>query len=168
MPRHHAPAPLSPPSLRALLLSLAACFAVSALGGAITAGPVKSWYPALAKPALTPPDLAFPVVWTLLFAMMALAAWRVWRAAGWPESRAALALFGLQLLLNLGWSALFFGLQRPGLALAEIALLWLAIAATIGAFARLDRPAALLLLPYLGWVSFAIYLNFAIWRLNPT
>lgn len=154
----------SPRSLLALAVSLALCLGVSALGGAITAGPVKSWYPALAKPAITPPEIAFPIVWTLLFLMMAVAAWLVWRRGGWSG---ALALFGLQLGLNLGWSALFFGAQQIGLALVEIVVLWLAIAATARAFARHDRRAALLLLPYLAWVAYAALLNALIWQMNP-
>lgn len=158
---------LAPRSLGALLLCLLACFAVSAAGGAITAGPVKSWYPHLVKPPLTPPDIAFPIVWTLLYAMMAIAAWLVWQAGRDGKGR-DIALFGLQLAFNLGWSILFFGLQQPGLALIEIALLWLAIAATIVVFRRHSAVAAALLLPYLAWVSFAVYLNAGIWWLNPT
>ena len=150
-------------SVAALFASLALCLGISALGGAITAGPVKTWYPALAKPAITPPDITFPIVWTLLFLMMAIAAWRVWRRTGWGV---ALALFGVQLGLNLGWSALFFGAQRIGLALIEIAVLWLAIAATARSFARYDRWAAILLLPYLVWVSYAALLNALIWQMN--
>lgn len=155
----------SPRSLGVLLLSFIASFAISAAGGAITAGPVKSWYPSLIKPPLTPPDLAFPIVWSLLYAMMAIAAWLVWRRAGWTSAH---VLFGIQLLLNLGWSALFFGLQNPALALIEIIALWLAIAATIITFRQHTTAAALLLLPYLAWVSFAAYLNAAIWWLNRT
>jgi tryptophan-rich sensory protein len=167
MPSRHRPPPFTDlRSLAVLALSLAACFGISALGGAITAGPVKSWYPTLVKPALTPPDLAFPIVWTLLYAMMAVAAWRVWRASGLRQARGALGLFGVQLVLNLGWSWLFFGQQMIGAAVAEIALLWLAIAGCMAAFARHERLAALLLLPYLLWVSFAAYLTFAIWLLN--
>lgn len=154
----------SPRSLGALLLSLAVCFAISYAGGMITAGPVKSWYPALTKPPLTPPDIAFPIVWTLLYAMMAIAAWLVWRRAGWTSAH---FIFGIQLLLNLVWSALFFGLQNPALALIEIVALWLAIAGTIVAFRPHHRIATLLMLPYLAWVSFAVYLNSAIWWLNP-
>lgn len=150
-------------SLAALALSLTLCLGVSALGGAITAGPVKTWYPTIAKPAITPPDIVFPIVWPLLFIMMAVAAWLVWRRSGWT---AALALFGLQLGLNLGWSALFFGAQQIGLALIEIAILWLAIAATTRSFARHDRRAAILLLPYLTWVTYAALLNALIWQMN--
>lgn len=162
------PHPLSlPRSLFGLAVSFAACFTVSSLGAIVTAGPVRSWYPSLTKPAITPPDLAFPIVWTLLFAMMAVAAWRVWKVAGFGAGRGALALFGLQLALNLGWSVLFFGQQRIGLALAEIILLWLVIAATIRAFAGHDRAAAWLLAPYLAWVSYAAILNLLIWQMNP-
>lgn len=160
------PAILSMRSLAALGTSLLACFGVSALGGAITAGPVKSWYPGLVKPAITPPDIAFPIVWTILFALMAIAAWLVWRAAGWRAARGAFALFAIQLALNLGWSALFFGRQQIGWALAEIVLLWLAIAATAVAFHRHHRWAAWLLLPYLAWVGYATLLNALIWRAN--
>jgi benzodiazapine receptor len=163
----HRPPPFTDlRSIAVLALSFAACFGISALGGAMTAGPVKSWYPLLAKPALTPPDLAFPIVWTALYALMAISAWRVWRASGLRQARNALLLFALLLVLNLGWSWLFFGQQMIGWALVEIGLLWLAIAACIVTFARHDRIAAWLLLPYLLWVSFAAYLTFAIWTLN--
>jgi tryptophan-rich sensory protein len=168
MMRHSVPPILSPRSLLGLAAAFAACFAISGLGGAITAGPVKSWYPGLIKPALTPPDIAFPIVWTTLYAMMAVAAWLVWRRAGWKRGRVALLLFGLQLILNLAWSWLFFGLQRIGLATIEIGMLWLAIAGCCLAFARHDRIAALLLVPYLLWVGFAAWLTISIWQLNPT
>jgi benzodiazapine receptor len=168
MQTRHRPPPFSHPrNLLALALSFAASFGIAAAGAALTAGPVKSWYPALVKPALTPPDIAFPIVWNILFALMAVAAWRVWRAAGLDRARGALGLFGVQLILNLGWSWLFFGQQRIGWAVIEIGVLWLAIAGCMAAFARHDRIAALLLAPYLLWVSFAAYLTFAIWQLNP-
>ncbi len=167
MSPHRIPPPYSAANISALVLSLAVCFSISGLGGAITAEPVKSWYPGLFKPALTPPDIAFPIVWTALYALMAIAAWRVWRVAGWQRGSRALALFGVQLVLNLGWSWLFFGQQMIGAAVIEIGLLWLAIAACMAAFFRHDRIAAALLLPYLLWVSFAAYLTFAIWQLNP-
>jgi benzodiazapine receptor len=167
MQTRHRPPPLTDLRCIAVLaLSFAACFGISALGGAMTAGPVKTWYPTLLKPALTPPDIAFPIVWTALYALMAIAAWRVWRQLGLRRALGPLALFGVQLLLNLGWSWLFFGQQEIGWALAEICLLWLAIAACMAAFAQHDRLAALLLVPYLLWVSFAAYLTFAIWQLN--
>jgi len=165
--RHRTPPFAAPRNLVALGLSLGLCFAVYLAGGLLTGSSVKTWYPTLVKPALTPPPIAFPIAWSLLFLAMALAAWRVWRAVGWQRSRGAMALYALQLVLNIGWSWVFFGQQQIGWALAEIGLLWLAIAACILAFARHDRVAALLLVPYLLWVSFAAYLNLSLWQLNP-
>ncbi len=141
------------------------CFAAAAIGGAITATSVDTWYATLAKPWFNPPAWVFGPVWTVLYAMMAAAAWLVWRR-GRGVARPALALFVVQLALNVGWSGLFFGLRSPGLALIEIVLLWLAIAATAAAFARHDKVAAWLMLPYLGWVTFAAALNAAIWHLS--
>ncbi|MGE0746004.1 MAG: TspO/MBR family protein [Rhodospirillales bacterium] len=144
----------------------AACFAVAAVGGAITATSVGTWYQGLAKPSFNPPDWLFAPVWTALYAMMAFAAWRAWRHGRGGRRRAALVLFFVQLALNLGWTVLFFGLREPAAALAEIAVLWLAIAATIAAFRRIDAAAAWLLAPYIAWVSFAAVLNAAIVILN--
>lgn len=142
------------------------CLAVSAVGGAITASSVGTWYPTLSKPFFTPPDWLFPPVWTTLFVLMGVAAWRVWRQAGWTEGRSALGAFAVQLLLNLGWSFLFFGMQWVGAALAEIIVLLAAILWTVAQFARIDRPAALLLVPYALWVGFAAVLTAAIWLAN--
>jgi benzodiazapine receptor len=151
--------------LLALGVFLVVCFAVSALGGAVTASSVGSWYQTLAKPSFNPPDWLFAPVWTLLYVMMAVAGWLVWRRGG-PARRAALALFILQLALNLGWSLIFFGAQAIGAALVEIGVLWLAILATLIAFYRIDRRAGLLLAPYLAWVSFATLLTASLWMLN--
>jgi benzodiazapine receptor len=148
----------------ALIGLLALCFAVAGIGGWVTANSVESWYPTLAKPGFTPPDRVFGPVWSVLYAMMALAAWLVWRRVGW--SHRALGLFVAQLALNLAWSVLFFGLQRVGAALAEILLLLALIAATTFAFWRVDRRAGLLLAPYLLWVGYASLLNGAIWLMN--
>lgn len=125
-----------------------------------------AWYAALNKPAWSPPGWLFGPVWTLLYVLMAVAAWLVWREGGWARQRRALALYCGQLVLNAAWTPLFFGLRQPGWALIEIVLLWVAILATLVAFARVRRPAAWLLAPYLGWVSFAAFLNFTLWRLN--
>ena len=145
---------------------LALCLAVSAIGGAATATSVGTWYKTLAKPAFNPPNWIFAPVWTALFFMMAVAAWRVWRRGGLREARLALALFGLQLALNLGWSLLFFGMRSIGAALVEIVVLLLAILATTAAFWQRDRVAGMLLVPYAAWVTFATVLNAALWRLN--
>lgn len=143
---------------------LVVCFAASALGAIFKPG---SWYAQLAKPTWNPPGWVFGPVWTLLYAMMAVAAWRVWKRGGFALQRRPLGMFFLQLALNAAWTPLFFGLQMPGLAFAEIVLLWLAIVGAIVAFHRVDRLAAILLWPYLGWVTFASALNYALWRLNP-
>lgn len=126
------------------------------------------WYASLAKPGWTPPPWVFGPAWTILYAMMAVAAWRLWRRrdARPRASRRALALFAVQLALNLAWTPVFFGMQRPDLALAVILLLWVAIAATIVAAWKACKTAAALLVPYLAWVTFATALNAAIWRLN--
>jgi tryptophan-rich sensory protein len=142
----------------ALVLFLVLCQAVGAGAGFATSAAVRDWYPALAKPFFNPPPWVFAPAWTLLYVLMAVAAWRVWRTGP--------LLFGLQLALNLLWSVLFFGLRSPGLALAEVVLLWLAIAATALSFRPHDKTAAVLMLPYLAWVSFAAVLNAAIWYLN--
>ena len=134
------------------------------IGGAITETSI--WYQTLAKPSWMPPDWLFGPVWTALYVLMAVAAWVVWRRGGATAARLPLGLFGLQLALNVGWSAIFFGLRLPGVAFAEILLLWLAIAATAVAFWRRSKLAAWLLAPYLAWTTFAAVLNASIWSLN--
>jgi len=145
---------------------LALCLAVSAIGGAATASSVGTWYQALAKPSFNPPDWLFAPVWTTLYFMMAIAAWRVWRRDGLRGARWALTLFGLQLALNLCWSIVFFGLRSIGGALVEIAVLLLAIVATTVVFWQRDRVAGMLFVPYAAWVAFAAVLNAALLRLN--
>ena len=156
------------PALRSALVlggAILLCFAAGALGGLFTASSVNSsWYLELEKPAFNPPGWVFGPVWTLLYASMAVAVWDVWRAN--PRARLAFALFAIQLALNVGWSAAFFGLRSPGLALMEIVVLLIAIAATIYAFRQHRRRAALLMVPYFAWVSFAAVLNASIWWLN--
>lgn len=143
------------------------CLAVAAAGGAVTSTSVDTWYAALEKPAFNPPDWVFGPVWTALYLMMALAAWRVWRLPRERGVRAALGLWALQLALNLTWSYVFFGARMMGAALAEIAVLLVAIVATLALFWRLDRIAGALLVPYAAWVAFAMVLNASLWRLNP-
>ena len=155
------------PASRALALGLffLACFLAAGLGSLFTMGSLGSWYAGLAKPSWNPPNWIFGPVWTALYAMMAVAGWLVWRRGG-SQSRIALRWFAIQLALNVGWSAVFFGLQLPGLAFLEIQVLWVAIAATLVTSWKVSRAAGILLAPYLLWVSFATILNFAIWRLN--
>lgn len=149
-----------------LLAFIAVCFASAGLGAAATSTSVGGWYQTLAKPSWNPPDWLFGPVWSVLYLMMAVAAWLVWRVHGWRAARPALTWFSIQLALNVTWSFLFFGLHRPGLAFAEIVALWLSIAATCLAFREKSVTAALLLVPYLAWTSFAVILNFTLWRLN--
>lgn len=144
-----------------LLVALAACYGAAAIGTQFTPG---EWYAGLVKPSWNPPSWLFAPVWTVLYGMMAVASWLVWRTRA--AVRTALTLFALQLVLNATWSWLFFGLERPDLAFADIVLLWLALLATTAAFFRIRAAAGILMLPYLFWVSFAAALNFAIWRLN--
>jgi tryptophan-rich sensory protein len=152
-------------SATALVASLLAAFSAAGIGAAATNPRLDEWYATLDKPSWNPPDGVFGPVWSILYAAQAIAAWIVWRSGG--EHRApALRLYGAQLLLNTAWSLIFFGLRAPGLAVVEIALLWVAIAATVKAFRSCSRPAALLMLPYLAWVTFAAALNLEIWRRN--
>lgn len=135
-------------------------------GRIATRSSVDTWYQSLAKPPLNPPDWVFAPVWTALFVLMAVAAWRVWLTLPGPGRRIALAVFVLQLALNLGWSIVFFGLQLPAVALAFLVALFLAVLADTILFDRRDRLAAVLMLPYLAWLGFAGYLNLGIVRLN--
>lgn len=145
---------------------LAVSFAASAVG-AIASIEARSFYGQLVQPAWSPPPWLFGPVWTVLYALMAIAAWLVWRIGGFRTNRIALALFLLQLALNALWSWIFFAWHRGALAFAEILLLWALIAATLVAFWRVRPLAGSLLIPYLAWVSFAAALNFALWQLNP-
>ncbi|SCL69570.1 TspO/MBR family protein [Micromonospora chersina] len=145
------------------LLGFGAAVTVAAAVGALGVRGTQEEYASLAQPAWAPPSWLFGPVWTVLYALIAVAGWLVWRQAGWGP---ALGAWVTQLVLNAVWTPLFFGADRYGLAFAEIVLMWLAIGVTVALFRRVSRPAALLLLPYWAWVTFAAALNFAIWRLN--
>lgn len=148
-----------------LLGFLALTLALGFIAGQVTAPNIPTWYAHLAKPTFNPPNWVFAPVWTTLYVLIAVAAWRVWRKAGWRAR--GLALWLIQLALNFAWSFLFFGAHAPGAALADLAVLWLAIISTIVVFWRTNRAAGLLLVPYLLWVSFAGVLNYWVWQLNP-
>lgn len=152
------------------LLTLAAavlvCELVGITGAVFTATGVESWYATLERPELAPPNWVFGPVWTTLYALMGVAAWLVWREGRGRELQVALGLFGVQLALNFAWSFVFFGQEAIFPALVVILALLFAIGTTATAFWRIDRRAALLLVPYLAWVSFATYLNYAFWTLN--
>ena len=150
----------------ALVLFVGLCLGVGALGAAVTDTSLSTWYPTLVKPSFNPPNWVFGPVWTTLYVLMAIAAWRVWRTTDRDTARGPLALFVLQLAVNLGWSVAFFGLRDIGLAVAVIIALDFLVLMTALAFRRIDRLAALLLLPYLAWIAFATVLTIALWRLN--
>jgi tryptophan-rich sensory protein len=139
-------------------------FTAAVMGGFFMPG---DWYASLRKPGWNPPNWIFGPVWTILYAMMAIAAWLVWKRGGFGGQRIALSLFLLQWLFNALWSPLFFGLRNPTLGLLDITLLWLVLAATVVAFWKVRPAAGAMLLPYLAWVTFAGTLNLALWRLNP-
>jgi len=169
----------SPPrnySALALAGFLAATFLVAGVSTTFTVTAIPTWYAGLAKPSFNPPNSLFGPVWTLLYTLMAIAAWLVWRLPDVPFRRGqtgvfsirrvALFWFAIQLALNFLWSFVFFGHRRIGLSVVEIAFLWIAVAGTMLLFFRLRKAAGWLFVPYLAWVSFASVLNFAVWRLN--
>jgi translocator protein len=149
-----------------LIISVLLPVAVGATAGFFTASGVKTWYLTIQKPWFNPPNWIFAPVWTALYVVMGIALYLVWRLPASAQRRTALILFGCQLLVNFLWSFLFFYLHQPGLAFAEIILMWLLILLTIFQFAKLSKPAAWLLVPYITWVSFATILNGTIWWLN--
>ncbi|QQG46550.1 MAG: tryptophan-rich sensory protein [Candidatus Niyogibacteria bacterium] len=164
------------------ILKLTIAIAVSELAGVIgsffTVSSIPNWYAGLVKPALNPPAWVFGPAWTMLYALMGISLFLIWKInpseARVGERRRAVTLFFIQLFLNAIWSIIFFGLHGStwltinnlGWALVDIILLWLAIVWTMVVFYKISRPAAYLLVPYLLWVSFAMYLNYAIWALN--
>jgi tryptophan-rich sensory protein len=146
-----------------LIVWLVVTFAAAFVGSQFLPG---EWYASLAKPTWTPPNGVFAPVWTVLYAMMAVAAWMIWSERGVGGAAVPLGLFLAQLVLNAVWSWLFFGLHRPDWSLIEILILWVAILATLITFWRIRIAAGALLIPYLLWVTFATALNFELWRLN--
>jgi len=153
-------------TISGLILSLVICFAASGAGALFTTPKIGDWYATLNRPSFAPPNWVFGPVWTMLYAMMAVAAWLVWKREGVKQAVLPLGLFGVQLALNVLWSVLFFGMENPFAALMEILLLWLFILATTILFFRHSPLAGALLVPYLCWVSFAAVLNYGFWTLN--
>lgn len=143
------------------------CLSAGFIGSFFTVDNIPTWYANLRKPDLAPPNWVFAPVWTTLYVLMGVSAYLVWqKGAGKKEKKTALTFFGVQLILNVLWSVMFFGLRNPFYGLVEIVVLWIAIATTIIGFDRVSRSAAFLMMPYLLWVSFAGYLTYEIWRLN--
>ena len=149
---------------RPLYYFLIATLGVGALASLFTAPQIPTWYAGLNRPAIAPPNWVFAPVWTTLDILMAVAAWRVWKRTGTKSPE--IAAFALQLALNFGWCAIFFGLHGIGAALIEIAILDLGVLVTLVLFFRRDRLAALLFLPILAWTGFATVLTHALWKLN--
>lgn len=141
---------------------------VAAAVGAVASADARTFYAELTLPAWAPPGWIFGPAWSLLYLLMAVSVWLVWRSHGWRGARAGLALFVTQLACNALWSWLFFAWHRGAAAFAEVVLLWGLIAATVTGFRRLHRFAAALLLPYLAWVTYAAALTYAVWQANPT
>src|SRR5690606_1778716 len=148
-----------------LLGFVAACFVAAMTGAFFRPG---EWYERLKKPSWRPPNRLFAPVWTVLYVMIAVSGWLVWREAGFVGAALPLAVYAVQLVLTAAWTPLFFGLHRPDLGCIDIVLVWQSIVATIVLFMPIHVGAALLLAPYLAWVTFATALNHAVWRLNPS
>ena len=153
------------PDIFRLILAIVICELAGVIGSVFTAGSVSTWYVTLAKPVFNPPNWLFGPVWTLLYLLMGISLWLVWRSKSKFKSIAIL-FFSIQLLLNILWSIIFFGLKSILGALIEIILLWALIIITIILFHRISKTAAWILLPYILWVTFAAILNFSIWLLN--
>jgi len=150
-----------------LICSVSVCILTGFLGSFATRNSITTWYAQLSRPSFTPPDWTFGVVWPVLYVMMGISAFLIWNVGiDRRQVRVALGVFVLQLILNGLWTPIFFGLHLIGLALVEIIMIWAAILLTILVFWRVSKPAALLLLPYILWVSFAVVLNAGLFLLN--
>lgn len=163
---NQAPAVAISRQVAGLLGWLLLTFAGAAVG-ALASASAGAFYNALTRPSWAPPGWLFGPVWSVLYVLMAISAWLVWRARGVAGARSALALFIAQLAANALWTWLFFVWRQGSLAFAEVLLLWCMIAATVIAFWRISTLAAALLIPYLAWVTFACALTFSVWQLNP-
>jgi tryptophan-rich sensory protein len=150
-----------------LIIAITVSELAGIIGAVFTTPSITGWYAGIVKPAINPPAWVFGPVWTILFVLMGISAFLVWeKGLERRDVQIALGIFIGQLVLNTLWSIIFFGLHSPGGALVEIMFLWLIILATIGMFYKISKAAAWLLVPYILWVSFASYLNYAIWILN--
>jgi tryptophan-rich sensory protein len=149
-----------------LVASIILCQLAGFLGSLFTTPAIPTWYATLNKPSFTPPNWIFSPVWISLFILMGISLFMVWRRQDHPQFKIAFIFFFVQLILNVLWSAAFFGLRLPLLGLIDIVLLWIAVLLTMQNFFKVSKIAGLLLTPYLLWVSFAVLLNFALWVLN--
>jgi benzodiazapine receptor len=149
-----------------LITCLAIPLAIGTISGIATATSIKGWYAALDKPAFNPPNFIFGPVWTLLYILMGISLYIIWRSERTNERTNALRIFGIQLVLNFAWSFIFFYFHQVFIALLEIVMIWVGVLLMIIIFRKVSRTAAYLQIPYLMWVSFASLLNAAIWILN--
>lgn len=150
-----------------LIISLVICQLAGIIGSLFTMSKIPTWYMTISKPELAPPNWIFGPVWTTLFILMGIALYLVWKqGTNRKDVKIALYIFGTQLILNVLWSIIFFGLENPGSAFVEIISLWISILLSIIYFYKINKTAGYLLIPYIAWVSFASYINFMIWWLN--
>ncbi|MBN2158328.1 MAG: tryptophan-rich sensory protein [Spirochaetes bacterium] len=155
------------PDIIRLIISILIPQAAGGIGSLFTMDSVHTWYQTLSKPSFNPPDWIFGPVWTLLYIMMGIALYLVWKnGLGTSQAKLSVVFFSIQLILNVAWSFLFFYLRMPVYGFIEIIILWIFILFTMLAFFRINLAAGILLAPYLLWVSFAAILNFFLWRLN--
>jgi tryptophan-rich sensory protein len=150
-----------------LIVAIVICQLAGVIGSIFTVSSIPTWYASLQKPAFAPPNWLFGPVWITLFTLMGISLYLVWDQLDKKEAKKSIVIFGIQLVLNIFWSVLFFGLKSPFYAFIEIIILWVSIAFTIFKFYKISRNAALLLIPYIVWVSVATILNYYIWILNP-
>lgn len=155
------------PNYLKLIISIVVCEFAGIIGSFFTSSSVSGWYAGIVRPAFNPPSWLFGPVWTILFVLMGISVFLVWKnGLERKDVRIAIYIFLVQLVLNTLWSIIFFGLKNPGGAFVEIIFLWISILFSIFAFAKVSKTAAWLLVPYILWVSFAAYLNYSIWSLN--
>jgi translocator protein len=155
-----------PRAILALVSWLVSCFAVASVSFIFSAPAIPTWYAALVKPPLNPPNWVFAPVWTILYTLMAVAVWLIWKTRPSTCRISGMRLFLVQLLFNFLWSWIFFSRHQIATAVVDILLLLVAILLTILSFKKMNHTAAWLMVPYLAWVAFAAYLNIAIWHLN--
>ena len=154
-------------TLLLLFISIVLCQLAGLIGAIFTFSAIPTWYSTLAKPSFSPPNFIFGPVWTILYTLMGISLFLIWRKGlRKTKVRKAVKIFMIHLFFNAIWSIIFFGFRNPGVAFVEIVMLWFLIVLTIKRFWKIDKLAAYLLLPYLLWVSFASFLNFTVWKLN--
>lgn len=148
------------------IIGIGSAVAVGAVSGLLSMGGMERYSETVLKPPLTPPDWLFPVVWTILYVLMGIGATRIWLSPDSPDRSRGLNLYIAQLIVNFFWSLIFFNAQTFGFAVLWLILLWILVFLMIRSFYKVDRIAALLQVPYLIWLTFALYLNIAVWLLN--